>query len=337
MKKILITGAAGFIGFHLSRALCDNDYTIYGIDNLNDYYSPQLKKDRLAQLKSFDNFHFSTIDITNKIILQNLFNHFRPDIVINLAAQAGVRHSINHPEDYIDSNVIGFFNILESCRKYDVKHLIYASSSSVYGEKVEVPFSENDKTDEPTSLYAASKKANEAMAYSYSHLYQLPCTALRFFTVYGPWGRPDMAYYKFTRAIISGQTIRLYDNGHLFRDFTYIDDVVNGICKIVNRNPGNDLHRIYNIGKGKPDSVREMVDILEWQIGHKAIVKSMPRPQSDCFQTFADTSKLHRDYDYTPSVSLVDGLKYFYNWYQSYHKHNSQFNCLHQELADFRG
>lgn len=318
-KKVLITGAAGFIGFHLSKALLERGITVIGIDNLNDYYDIKLKELRLKRLKRFTDFHFTKGDISDSLQVAHLFKTYQPDIAVNLAAQAGVRYSIENPRAYIDSNIIGFFNILEACRHYPVKHLLFASSSSVYGNQVKVPFSVGDHVDYPVSLYAATKKSNELMSFTYSHLYQIPTTGLRFFTVYGPFGRPDMAYYSFTQKILSDEPIEVFNNGHMLRDFTYIDDIVLAVLAILKSPPAKDSngdpYKLYNIGNSKPEHLMHLIKILEKALQKKATIKLLPMQPGDVYQTYADISDLEKDFGIKPRVSLEDGLTAFVKWY----------------------
>lgn len=324
MQKILITGAAGFIGFHLSKTLLNQNYSIVGYDNLNDYYDVRLKQDRLAQLLSYENFTFIEGDLADKEMLEIQFKGQSFDMVINLAAQAGVRYSIENPETYIQSNIIGFFNVLECCRHYPVKHLIYASSSSVYGANKKIPFSTEDKVDHPVSLYAATKKSNELLAYSYSKLYDIPATGLRFFTVYGPYGRPDMAYFSFTKAIIEGQPIKIFNHGDMYRDFTYIDDIVEGIIKLMPHIPtpdeNNARYKVYNIGNNQPEKLMDFVQTLEVCIGKEAKKEFCPMQPGDVYQTYADVTDLMKDVGFKPSTSIQEGLTHFVDWYQFYYK-----------------
>lgn len=324
MKKILITGAAGFIGFHLSKTLLNQNCSIVGYDNLNDYYDVRLKQDRLAQLLSYENFTFIEGDLVDKEMLEIQFKGQSFDMVINLAAQAGVRYSIENPETYIQSNIIGFFNVLECCRHYPVKHLIYASSSSVYGANKKIPFSTEDKVDHPVSLYAATKKSNELLAYSYSKLYDIPATGLRFFTVYGPYGRPDMAYFSFTKAIIEGQPIKIFNHGDMYRDFTYIDDIVEGIIKLMPHIPtpdeNNARYKVYNIGNNQPEKLMDFVQTLEVCIGKEAKKEFCPMQPGDVYQTYADVADMMEEVGFKPSTSIQEGLLHFVDWYQSYYK-----------------
>lgn len=326
--KILITGAAGFIGFHLADTLCSVSNEVTGIDNLNEYYDPTLKEARLALLQKHSNFVFEKIDICDKIALDNLFEKENFDIVINLAAQAGVRYSIEQPYKYIDSNLIGFINILEACRHFSVKHLLFASSSSVYGNNTEIPFSVDHQTDKPVSLYAATKKANELMAHSYAHLYNISITGLRFFTVYGPMGRPDMAYSNFTKNIIEGKPIKLFNAGKMRRDFTYVDDVVKGITALMNVLSSQELQwrgdeapiRIFNIGNNKPVELLEFVNVLEETIGKKASIEMFPMQDGDVVETYADIDPLKELTGFLPSTDIREGLERFVAWYKSYYK-----------------
>ena len=339
MSKILVTGAAGFIGAFLCKRLLETtDNLIIGVDNMNDYYDVSLKERRIAMLEEYDNFIFIKGDISEKEPLEKLFEEYKFDIVVNLAAQAGVRYSIDHPDVYINSNIIGFYNILEACRHHMPKHLVYASSSSVYGGNTKVPFSTEDKVDNPISLYAATKKSDELLAHAYSKLYNIPTTGLRFFTVYGPMGRPDMAYFSFTNKLIRGETIEIFNYGNCKRDFTYIDDIVEGIINVMNKAPerkdGADglpipPYKIYNIGNNKPENLQDFVQILSEELvranvlpkdydfeAHKKLVAMQP---GDVPITYADTSDLERDFGYKPSTSLREGLRKFAEWYYNYY------------------
>ncbi len=325
MKTILVTGAAGFIGYHLSKMLCIHGYHVIGIDSLNAYYDVALKNGRLQQLASVDNFSFYKIDISDKKAFDELFKEHKIDVVINLAAQAGVRYSIKNPYQYIDSNINGFMNVLEACRNNSIEHLIYASSSSVYGLNSKIPFSTDDNTDHPVSLYAATKKANEVMTHSYATLYKIPCTGLRFFTVYGPWGRPDMAYYLFTDSIINNKPISLFNNGDLRRDFTYVDDIVAGITALINKVPVSDTgipYKLYNIGNHKPVALLEFVSVLENLIGKKAIIDFKPMQPGDVYETYADIEALTKDVGFVPQTDISTGLEHFVNWYKKYYNVN---------------
>lgn len=335
--KILVTGAAGFIGFHLCKSLIEEGHELVGLDNINDYYSQQLKLDRLKKIgiesedviefnkkynsSLYDNFSFFRLNIEDRKNLPELFKTEKFDIVCNLAAQAGVRYSLENPEAYIDSNLVGFANILECCKNYEVKHLIYASSSSVYGQNKKVPFSTQDRVDEPISLYAATKRSNEIMAYTYSHLYELPVTGLRFFTVYGPWGRPDMAMFLFTNAIKNAKPLKVFNEGKLERDFTFIDDIVNGILAVVNKLPASVVakYRLYNIGKSKPISLLNFIEEIEDQLGMKAERQMMAMQPGDVEKTWADSAPLSTDYDYQPMVEVKEGVAKYLAWYTSYY------------------
>lgn len=335
LSYILVTGAAGFIGFHMSRLLCKSDYDVIGVDCLDDYYDVNLKEARLSELQEYKNFSFFNINISDPAKVNELFTDCKIDVVINLAAQAGVRYSLKNPYKYIDSNILGFTNILEACRHNHVKHLIFASSSSVYGGNNKIPFNTNDRTDHPISLYAATKKANEMMAHSYASLYNIPTTGLRFFTVYGPWGRPDMAYFLFTKSITEGQPIKLFNDGDMMRDFTYVDDIVKTISLLIDKAPskndnnkGVELntsesfapYKLYNIGNNNPVNVKDFLKILEEQVGKKAIVESMPMQKGDMYKTYADIEDLVNVTGYSPQVDIETGLKNFVDWYKSYYK-----------------
>ncbi len=327
MGKILIIGVAGFIGFHLSQKLLANGEHIIGVDNLNNYYDVSLKQARLEQLFNNSNFQFFELDIANRDKITELFASGQPSLVINLAAQAGVRHSLTHPHTYVDSNLLGFTNILEGCRHAEVEHLVYASSSSVYGANTKIPFAVSDRVDCPVSLYAATKRANELMAYTYSHLYGIPTTGLRFFTVYGPWGRPDMAYFSFTRSILNRKPIKIFNYGNMRRDFTYIDDIVEGIILVINKKPqnvsnGNNKslpYKIYNIGNNQPVNLIDFIEVLEKQIGITAIKELLPIQAGEVEETYADIDDLIQDTGFKPNTSIDVGLKYFVDWYRSYY------------------
>ena len=320
---VLVTGAAGFIGFHLSKSLLEKNIQVIGIDNINDYYDVSLKLKRIEILKSFSTFTFIKGDICVKEDVERHFKEYHPDIVINLAAQAGVRYSITNPDAYIQSNIVGFYNILECCRNFSVKHLIYASSSSVYGNNKKIPFAETDFVDKPTSLYAATKKSNELLAYSYSQLYNIPTTGLRFFTVYGPYGRPDMAYFSFTKAIYEEIPIKIFNNGELYRDFTYIDDIVTAIMKLIQHTPKGDefgtRHKIYNIGNTKPVKLLEFINIIESSIGKKAIREYCPMQKADVYCTYADIEELKNDIGFSPLIDVETGISLFIDWYKYYY------------------
>lgn len=327
--KILITGAAGFIGYHLAQRLLGEGETIVGIDNLNAYYDVTLKQDRLNQLKDHANFYFVPLDLTDRPQLNALFEAHSFERVINLAAQAGVRHSLENPFSYIDSNIVGFTNLLEACRHYPVEHLVYASSSSVYGANTKVPFATTDSVDRPISLYAATKKANELMAYTYSHLYNIPTTGLRFFTVYGPWGRPDMAYFKFVQAILAGKALDVYNFGKMERDFTYIDDIVEGLVRILHCAPsqphlGEDTsplppYKLYNIGNHTPVKLLRFIEILEQALGKTVEKNFLPMQPGEVVSTYADIDDLERDFGFRPQTSLEEGLTRFVAWYRQYY------------------
>lgn len=327
----LVTGAAGFIGYYLSKKLLESGNTVIGIDNLNDYYDINLKEARLKILKNNPNFIFGKLDISDKDSLKSVFVRNKIDYVINLAAQAGVRYSIDNPDVYIQSNIIGFYNILEMCRRYPVKHLLYASSSSVYGSNKKVPFEETDSVDQPVSLYAATKKSNELMAYTYSHLYDIPTTGLRFFTVYGPMGRPDMAYFKFVEALFNDEKIKIYNNGNfendLYRDFTYVDDVVEGIVKVLRIPPEQTTkHRVLNIGNSNPQKLMIFINTLEESLSnslgrHVEFEKEYePIKSGDVYKTYASTEKLEDLIHFKPTIPLQDGLQKFTDWFIEYYK-----------------
>ncbi len=323
MKKILVTGGAGFIGFHLSKRLLEDGYDVVGYDNINDYYDVSLKYARLEILKKFSNYTFVKGDLVDKDAVNKLFEDNRFDIAVNLGAQAGVRYSIENPQAYIDSNIVGFFNILEACRHNPVSHLLYASSSSVYGNQEKTPFSTDDNVDHPISLYAATKKSNELMAFTYSHLYGIPATGLRFFTVYGPYGRPDMAYFSFTNKIMKGEPIKIFNNGDMYRDFTYVDDIVQGICNMLENPPkpdeNGDRHKVYNIGNNSPEKLMYFIETLEKCIGKTAVKEYLPMQAGDVYQTYADVSELMRDFDFKPSTTIEEGLSKFAEWYKEYY------------------
>lgn len=331
---LLVTGVAGFIGAALARKLLERGDRVVGIDNLNDYYDVDLKKARLALLRKKPGFTFEQLDISNRADMADLFVRHEFKRVMHLAAQAGVRYSIEHPEAYIDTNLVGFGNILEGCRAVAVEHLAYASSSSVYGANTRLPFSEKDNVDHPISLYAASKKANELMAHTYSHLYRVPTTGLRFFTVYGPWGRPDMALFKFTRGILNDEPIPVFNNGRMIRDFTYIDDIVEGLTRVID-NPaspnsewtGEDPdpatsdapYRIYNIGNSRPVELMRYIEVLELCLGKKAKLDLLPMQDGDVPATSADVSALEENFDYKPGITVEQGVARFVEWYQEYY------------------
>lgn len=322
-KKILVTGAAGFIGFHLSRRILEEGGEVIGFDNINDYYEVSLKESRLEILDKYEKFTFIKGNLADKEAIENLFSTYKPDIIVNLAAQAGVRYSIDNPDAYIESNIIGFYNILEACRRYQPEHLIYASSSSVYGNQKKTPFSTEDNVDHPISLYAATKKSNELMAFTYSHLYNIPSTGLRFFTVYGPYGRPDMAYFSFTNKILKGEKIKIFNNGDMYRDFTYVDDIVQGIMNMLLNPPlpdeNGDKAKVYNIGNNNPEKLMYFIETLEKAIGKTAEKEFLPMQPGDVYQTYADVSELQRDFGFKPSTSIEKGLGKFAKWYFEYY------------------
>lgn len=324
MKTYLVTGAAGFIGFFLSKALLDKGEQVIGLDNLNDYYEVSLKESRLAVLKKYENFQFYRADLADKEAVFAIFKQHLPAVAVNLAAQAGVRYSIENPDAYISSNIEGFFHILEACRHYPVEHLVFASSSSVYGGNKKVPFSTEDQVDKPVSLYAATKKSNELMAYAYSKLYGISLTGLRFFTVYGPMGRPDMAYFKFAKKIMAGEPIQIYNHGDMRRDFTYIDDIVAGIEKILCHPPRKDengaAYKIYNIGNNKPEKLMDYISVLERCLGKEAKKEFLPMQPGDVYETYADVTDLMRDFDFKPSTTIEEGLSRFAEWFLDYYK-----------------
>lgn len=334
-KWVLVTGCAGFIGYHVTRRLLDLGHQVVGVDQMNAYYEVSLKEGRLALLERLEGFRFARADLEDQAEMERIFSEYNPYRVIHLAAQAGVRYSLEQPHAYTQSNITGFLNVLEGCRHLKVGHLIYASSSSVYGANAKVPFHEDDGVDHPVSLYAATKKANELMAHTYSHLYGIPVTGLRFFTVYGPWGRPDMAYFLFTEAILKGQPIKVYNQGEMSRDFTYVDDVVEGIVRLLDRQPAGEPawdatdprpstsyapYRVYNIGNQEPVALLRMIKILEELLGKKAEKIMLPMQPGDVKSTFADVSALMREVGYQPSTRLEDGLASFVSWYKDYYE-----------------
>jgi len=334
LKTILITGAAGFIGCFLSKRLLAEGWRVVGIDNLNDYYDPALKQARLSLLAS-EAFTFVHGDLADRPLMAELFRKHHFQAVVNLAAQAGVRYSLENPSSYIDANVVGFGNILEGCRHSGVEHLVFASSSSVYGGNTKMPFSTHDNVDHPVSLYAATKKANELMAHSYSHLYGLKTTGLRFFTVYGPWGRPDMAYFLFTKAILAGQPINVFNEGRMKRDFTYIDDIIEGVVRIITRPPAADPlwdrnnpdpssswcpYKIYNIGNNQQEELLRFIEVLENCLGRKAEKRFLPMQNGDVQETYANVDDLVRDVDFCPSTTIEVGLQRFVDWYREYYR-----------------
>lgn len=319
--QILITGAAGFIGFHLAQRLLAEGHSVFGVDNLNEYYDVTLKQARLAQLQIHPSFSFQYLDLSDRVSTAQLFQDKYFDRVVHLAAQAGVRYSITHPHAYVDSNLVGFVNVLEGCRQWQIQHLIYASSSSVYGANTKVPFSVTDNVDHPISLYAATKKANELMAYTYSHLYCLPTTGLRFFTVYGPWGRPDMAYFKFVQAIVQDRPIGVYNFGRMQRDFTYIDDIIEGIVRLLNQLPATTPvpHKLYNIGNNQPVELLRFIEVIEQALGKSAQKNFLPMQPGDVLATYADVDDLIQDVGFKPKTSIEDGIQQFVDWYRRYY------------------
>ncbi len=331
---ILVTGAAGFIGFHLARKLLDAGHAVIGYDSVNDYYDPSLKEARLAVLHDYENFTFFRNDLIDEQILSKVFDDHNPRLVVHLAAQAGVRYSLINPKVYMESNLIGFFNILEACRHHDVEHFIYASSSSVYGMNEKIPFSTQHNVDHPISLYGATKRSNELMAHTYSHLYDLPTTGLRFFTVYGPWGRPDMALFLFTKAILKSESIEVYNNGEMKRDFTYIDDIINGLLSLLDSPPQSINHwlrqvidpssskapfRLYNIGNNCPVNLMDFINEIEKQLGKKAKINYKPLQPGDVVASHADVSGLVKDFRYKPSITVDEGIREFISWYKEYY------------------
>lgn len=333
--KIILTGAAGFIGMHCAEKLLARGDEVAGIDNLNDYYDVGLKRDRLARLTRFPNFSFYRLDVADRAGVEKLFSEVRPERVVHLAAQAGVRYSLEAPHSYVENNVVGFMNILECCRSLQCGHLVYASSSSVYGGNVKIPFSEHDNVDHPINIYAATKKANELMAHAYSHLYGLPTTGLRFFTVYGPWGRPDMALFEFTRAMLAGEPIKVFNNGHMIRDFTYIDDIVPAVVRVVDAPPcaepsfdGSKAdpsrswapYRIFNVGNNEPVELTAYIAALEEALGQPAKKEFLPMQPGDMRATFADIGELRAAVGYKPSTTVTRGVKKFVDWYRDYYR-----------------
>lgn len=333
--KVLITGAAGFIGSYLAQRLVKNGYQVIGIDNMNDYYDVSLKEERLKSLEGDENFRFEKTDIADADVMRDLFAEEQPELVVNLAAQAGVRYSITNPDSYIQSNIVGFYNILECCRhsgedgRTKVKHLVYASSSSVYGANKKVPYSVEDPADHPVSLYAATKKSDELMAYAYSRLYGIPATGLRFFTVYGPKGRPDMAYFGFADKMARGQKIQIFNHGDMYRDFTYIDDVITGVESVMKKVPAEDengvRHKVYNIGNHRPESLMHFVETLEQCLIKAGVISApgekefLPMQPGDVYRTYADVTELERDFGFAPNTSLETGLQRFADWYAGYY------------------
>lgn len=337
-KNILVTGAAGFIGFHLSKRLIEEGCNVYGVDNINDYYDIQIKHDRLKQLAESEHFKFYKTDLADQDNLNKIFVDNSIDAVVNLAAQAGVRYSLKNPQAYVNSNLVGFVNILECCRHHKIKHLVFASSSSVYGANTKMPFSVHHNVDHPVSLYAASKKSNELMAHAYSHLFDLPCTGLRFFTVYGPWGRPDMALFLFTKAMLEGQPIKVFNHGKMQRDFTYIDDIVEGVIRVMNHVPqpypnwssespdpstSYKKYKIYNIGNNNPVQLSEFIEEIEKALGIKATIEYMDMQPGDVPATYADVDDLKNDVGFKPATRLSEGIPKFIEWYRDYFKKQS--------------
>jgi UDP-glucuronate 4-epimerase len=335
-KKVLVTGAAGFIGFHLAQRLLAEGYKVVGLDNVNSYYDVGLKEARLAKLADNKTFSFVKMDLSDRESLNELFGRHKFDVVVNLAAQAGVRYSLENPHAYVDSNLVGFVNILEGCRHHNVKHLVFASSSSVYGANTKMPFSVHHNVDHPVSLYAATKKANELMAHVYSHLYGLCCTGLRFFTVYGPWGRPDMALFLFTRAILEDQPIRVFNHGKMQRDFTYIDDIVEGVVRVMGRlpaaNPGWDgdqpdpgtsyvPYKIYNIGNNNPVELNTFIETIEKSLGRQAQKEFCDLQPGDVVATYADVDDLMNDVGFKPRTPIEKGIEHFVSWFKAYYGH----------------
>lgn len=335
-KKVLVTGAIGFIGYNLIRKLIDSGYQVTGIDNINSYYNVQLKYDKLPilgieetnlwpnklyQSQKYSNFKFGKIDITDRYQIEELFRNEQFDIIVNLAAQAGVQYSLQNPHSYVENNITGFINLIDAAKRNEVSHFVYASSSSVYGNRDDVPFKETDNVDQPISLYAASKKANELIAHTYSYLHQLKTTGLRFFTVYGPWGRPDMAPFIFTKNILEDKEIAVFNKGNLERDFTYVDDIVNGVFGVINDKPKTDyIYNIYNIGNSKPVNLMDFIRTIENTLNKKAIIRYEPLRKGDVYKTYASTSKLNKDFGYAPQTDITRGIGLFINWYLNYFK-----------------
>ena len=333
--NVLVTGVAGFIGFHLAKRLLDDGQRVSGIDNLNPYYDPNLKRNRLSQLEPYQGFAFEELDLVNRVGMERIFQEARYDVVVHLAAQAGVRYSIENPHSYVDSNIVGFLHILEGCRHSQVPHLVFASSSSVYGANTHMPFSVHDNVDHPISIYAATKKANELMAHAYASLYGLACTGLRFFTVYGPWGRPDMALFKFTKAILEDAAIDIYNYGKMQRDFTYIDDIVEGVARVMSIRPEPDAswdgqhpdpgrsfapYRTYNIGGSHPVDLMSFIEVLEAALGKKARKNMLPLQKGDVVATYADVEDLEKVTGFRPRITVETGIKLFVDWYRGYYR-----------------
>jgi UDP-glucuronate 4-epimerase len=319
--KVLVTGSAGFIGAAVAERLLNDGHEVIGLDNLNDYYDVNLKLARLERCRRFSNFAEAKLDLQDRAGVAHLFEQYRPRQAVNLAAQAGVRYSLENPHAYVDSNIVGFLNVLENCRQHQVAHLVYASSSSVYGANSKIPFSVSDRADHPVSLYGATKRANELMAYSYSHLYQLPATGLRFFTVYGPWGRPDMAPMQFARKILTGAAIDVYNHGNHRRDFTYIDDIVEGVVRVLDRSPTDNVpHRLYNIGNSEPVGLMRFIELLEKNLERKARKNFLPLQKGDVIETYADVDDLVRETGYAPRTPIEEGIARFVEWYKGYYR-----------------
>jgi UDP-glucuronate 4-epimerase len=331
--KVLVTGALGFIGYHLVKKLVENNFDVVGIDNINSYYDERLKYAKLPllgiaetsiwpnvtyQSEIHANFQFAKVDITDRFNIEKLFSDNRFDIVVNLAAQAGVQYSIANPHTYIENNVTGFINVLDACKTYGIRHFVYASSSSVYGDREDVPFKETDNVDHPISLYAASKKSNELMAHTYSHLYKIKTTGLRFFTVYGPWGRPDMAPFIFVKNIIEGKTITVFNEGNMDRDFTFVDDIVEGVFLVISKDIKRDIYKIYNIGNSQPVNLNDFIRVIEQTVGKKANIHYKPMRQGDVIRTYSDISALSRNYGYQPNVGIKEGIGKFLEWYKEH-------------------
>ena len=321
--KILITGAAGFIGFFLTQRLIADGHTVIGLDNMNTYYDADLKNARLTTLKKLNGFTFIKADVSIRSAVEDIFNNHTFTRVIHLAAQAGVRFSLTDPHEYIPANLSGFFNILHACKEAKIKHFVYASSSSVYGANSKVPFEEKDATDHPVNLYAATKRSNELMAYSYAHIYELPSTGLRFFTVYGPWGRPDMAYFHFTKSILAGETIKVFNNGNMKRDFTYIDDIIESIVRIIDIIPSGDSTgapwKVFNIGRNMPENLMKIIAVLEDALGEKATMEMLPMQPGEMLDTYADSTPLIRETGFTPSINIEEGIVKFVAWYREFY------------------
>ncbi|MCR5358854.1 MAG: NAD-dependent epimerase/dehydratase family protein [Thermoguttaceae bacterium] len=319
--RYLVTGTAGFIGFHLAKLLLERGDEVFGFDSVNDYYNPRLKEARLEILGKYPNYRFERKNLTDAESVGAAFKDFQPDVAVNLAAQAGVRYSLEHPQAYIDSNITGFLNILEACRHFPVKHLVYASSSSVYGNRDNTPFSESDSVDEPISLYAATKKSNELMAHTYAHLFGVPATGLRFFSVYGPWGRPDMAAYIFAKRIWAGETIPVFNEGNLYRDFTYVDDIVSGVVSVLNTPPQPNAkgvrNKVYNIGNHRPEILSRFIEVLEEKLGKKATIEYLPLQPGDVLRTCADITEINRDFGFVPKTPIDVGLGKFAEWFKA--------------------